>query len=207
MSHPIVIQIIGMHGVGKTTVAAKATELFKLRGLRVATLDVDHFAHAYLAKRVDPELDEKSYRAHVLAIADSVKGKVPHIIGLGAAKTNNAIAVKAVERWIAFQDVDVILLEMHWLAAVRYYRHRNEVWLVTALAKRRGAHIRSYKIGRPEGLLKSSQKHWKENHTAIPRELRYIPNESMDLSTMQKRLARFVECLYHEAHQPLSEPN
>jgi molybdopterin-guanine dinucleotide biosynthesis protein len=204
MSHPIVIQIIGMHGVGKTTVATKAAELFERNGLRVATLDVDHFAHAYLAKRVNPKLDEKT---HLFAIADSVKGKIAHNIGLGAAKTNNAFAVKAIRQWVEFQDVDVVLLEMHWLAAVRYYRHRDEVWLVTALAKRRGAHIRSYKIGRPDGLLKSSQKHWKENHTAIPRELRYIPNESMDLSTMQKRLARFVECLYHEAHQPLSEPN
>lgn len=204
MSHPIVIQIIGMHGVGKTTVATKAAELFERNGLRVATLDVDHFAHAYLAKRVDPKLDEKT---NLFAISDSVKGKIAHNIGLGAAKTNNAFAVKAVRQWVEFQDVDVVLLEMHWLAAVRYYRNRDEVWLVTALAKRRSAHIRSYKMGRADGLLKSSQKHWKDNFTAIPRELRYIPNESMDLYTMQKRLARFVECLYHKAHRPLSEPN
>lgn len=204
MSLPIVIQIIGMHGVGKTTVAAKATELFELRGLRVATLDVDHFAHAYLSKRVDPGLDEK---AHVSAIADSVKGEIAHNIGLGSMKTINAIAVKAVERWMSFQDVDVILLEMHWLAALRYYRQRNEAWVVSTLPKHKRSHIESYPASRVDGLLNLLHSHWRDNHTAFPSDFRYVPNEAMDLVAIHKRLERFIECLYHRSHRPLSEPN
>ena len=205
MSLPLIIQVIGMHGVGKTTVIAKAAELFGLKGLSVAMLDVDHFAHAFLAKRVDPALSEKDYCDHLLAIADSIKGKIAHPIGLGDAKTTNALVINAVNDWVAIQDADIILLEMHWPVATSYYRDRDELWLVSALPKSSRAHLEQYEFSRVDGLLRFSQKHWRENFSALPRDKRHVSNIAMDPDAIHDRITRFVECLYHETHQPLAE--
>lgn len=207
MSLPIVIQILGMHGVGKTTVAAKAAELFAIKGLRVATLDVDNFSRAFLAKRVDPRLSEESYRKLVFDIADSVKDQIDHQVGLHDTKTTNANAIKAVRFWMASQDVDVILLELHWPIATRYYRDRNEVWLVTGSPENARAHLERYEESRIDGSLALVQKHWRHNFVMLPNDKRYLPNAAMDIDVIHERITYFIECLYHRSHRLPSAPN
>lgn len=211
MSRPIVIQIIGMHGVGKTSVARMAAHAFARRGLRTAWLDVDLFAQEFCAPR-DPKQGALTLREQLVLAATAVKNKVVRMlefdseiwsIGMRSEKHlevrvgQATQSVQAVKTWIREQDADIIFLELHWPMVITRYPY-DVLWLVTAPWQRCSQYIvKKYDVKNMSlaDMLETLQKPWYRAFGQIPREKQLLSNASLKRNPLRERIARLVDTI------------
>ncbi|HPF95050.1 MAG TPA: hypothetical protein PLR08_00680 [bacterium] len=131
MSNPVIILVVGMPGVGKTTVIRLAAQQFARLGLKTATLDIDRFSRLFLDDYMPEGILNPTLKERISFILEGLKLKAMRALSTGENFAAHPQAKEAVKTWVRKQAVDIIFLELHWPRTIIHYSY-HELWLVTA---------------------------------------------------------------------------
>ena len=198
MSNPVIIQVIGMPGAGKTLVSRLATIQFKRLNLEVATLDVDRFARVFLEDLLSQSVRAVTLYEHITYSVAKLKNKASRVMSAGEAAALDPRVKEAVKAWIEQQEVDVIILEMRWPHAVMHYPY-HELWLVTAPPDKCIKQLLSMHKNPSERMIlqaKASfyqgQNRWLKTYQALPCEKHHISNAPYGRNALRYRIAQLT---------------
>lgn len=204
MAKPVIVQIIGLPGTGKTLVAKMAKRAFAWQRMKVAWLDVDHFAQCYQGIAEKEEREELRHTPRF--VSDVLFVFKTRFFALKRHFTPNQLLardsaiIKAVKKWIEEQDADVILLEHHWLGNLYFYPKCDETWVITAppdmclhRLKRFGGPFNGSLV-QASAYLTASHTHWLgHSKGGLQMEKTLITNNVFGRNRLRRRLIRLAD--------------
>lgn len=210
MAEPVIVQIIGLPGTGKTLIAKMAKRAFAWQRLKVAWLDVDHFAQCY--QDIAEHEERVELRHTPRFIGDAIFVFKTRLQALKRQFTpsqllsRDPIIIKAVKRWITEQDADVVILEYHWLGNLHFYPKQQETWLVTAPPD-----VCLHRLRRHHGPFKGSlvqasvylgemHRHWSVHSGNLRMEKTLITNNVYGRNHLRRRLIRLADEIGWKQH-------
>lgn len=201
MGNPVIILVVGMPGVGKTTAIRLAAQQFARLGLKTTRLDVDRFSRLFLEDYKPEGILNPTLKERISFILEGLKQKAMRALSTGENIAAHPQAKEAVKAWIREQRVDIIFLEFHWPKSIIHYPH-HELWLVTAPPAKclRQMHASQQK---PEELallrlkagIYSAQQLWGKSYHVLPQEKFLISNASFGRNAMRYRLHKRIETI------------
>lgn len=210
MADPVIVQIIGLPGTGKTLIAKMAKRAFAWQRLKVAWLDVDHFAQCYQDIAEHEERVELRHTprfiSDVLFVFKTRLAALKRYFTPNQLLSRDPVIIKAVKRWVAEQDADIILLEHHWLGNLYFYQKPHETWLITAppdmCLHRLRRHGGPFKGGLVQASvhLTESHGHWLNYSGSLTMEKTLITNNVYGRNHLRRRLIRLADEIGWKQH-------